>query len=622
MKTEQKFTELASKIVQFIGGKGNVLSLSHCVTRLRFVLKDESIVDEKSIKALPIIGVSKQGGQYQVIIGSEVKKVYDACIEILPSVSEEQQIQEKKKSWFSRLLDTLSGILAGIIVPVIGGGMLKGILFFLTNYSLLSAESDIYLVLNIASDCMFYFLPFLVAVSAAKKFKVNEYMSLALAAAMMYPTLVNGAADKLEPLQFGFLQLPYIDYKTTIIPIILAVWIMKYVYGWLEDHIPSVVSSIFTPLITLVIMVPFELIFIAPLGYYGGNYLAYAVDYLVNLSPLLAGFFIAAVRPVLVFTGMHHATRPIIFQQIATNGYTTVSPINYCSTIAQATACLAMYFVVRNSKEKQLTMSTSVSGFLGITEPGLYGVIMKYKPALIGTVVGGGIGGMVASVMGAKAYGSSMPSILTLPVYAGGGYLSIICGVGAAVISTFLITVFLSKTMYKNDGEEVQPVSNGKAETEKRNVVYIGNPVSGTYVALKDVKDKVFSDGLMGPGYAVLPAGNEIKAPLSGKITTLMNTNHAFGIVSEDGIEVLVHVGIDTCKLEGKHFKPLLKQGDTVNKGDTVLVADLDAIRKAGYDITTEIIITNSDEYEVELLPCEKELTLKDNVLKVGVKNV
>jgi len=619
MKTEQKHADLASKIIQLIGGKGNVLSLSHCVTRLRFVLKDESLADEKGIEALPIIGVSKQGGQYQVIIGSDVKKVYDACVEILPSVSEKQPIQEKKKGWFSRLLDTLSGILSVIIAPIIGGGMLKGILFFLTNYSLLSTESSIYIVLNIASDCMFYFLPFLVAVSAAKKFKVNEYMSLALAAALMYPTLINGAAEKLDPIQFGFLQLPYIDYKTTIIPIILAVWIMKYVYNWLEDHIPSVVSSIFTPLITLVVMVPFELIFIAPLGYYGGNYLAYAVDFLVDLSPLLAGFIIAAIRPVLVFTGMHHATRPIIFQQIATNGYTTVSPINYCSTIAQATACLAMYFVVRTNKEKQMTMSTAVSGYLGITEPGLYGVIMKYKSALIGTIVGGGIGGMVASVMGAKAYGSSMPSILTLPVYAGGGYPSIICGVGAAIISTFLITVFLSKVMYRNNDENTQSGSDEKTGDEQKNTVYIGNPVAGTYVALKDVKDKVFSDGLMGPGYAVLPADNEIKAPLSGKIITLMNTNHAFGIRSEEGIEVLVHVGIDTCKLQGKHFKPLRKQGDMVNKGDTVLVADLDAIHKAGYDVTTEVIITNSEEYDVELLPCQQELTCKDNILKIGV---
>jgi len=614
MKSEKKYEELASKIITYVGEKENILSVSHCVTRLRFVLKDDSIVKEEALKELPIIGTAKQGGQYQVIVGNEVKNVYDACEKLLPAMSPSEE-PVKKKGWFNRILDTLSGILSVIIAPIIAGGMLKGILFLLTSCSLMSAESDIYSVLNIAGDCMFYFLPFLIAVSSAKKFKTNEYMALALAAAMMYPTIIDGASNGLEPIRFGFLTLPYINYKATIIPIILAVWLMKYVYAFFEKHIPSVISSIFAPLFTIVIMVPFELIFIAPLGYYGGNALAYAVDFLINLSPMLSGFIIAAMRPILVFTGMHHATRPIIYQQIATNGFTTVSPMNYCSTIAQATACLAIYFVIKDKKEKQLAMSSTISGYLGITEPGLYGIITKYRPALIGTIVGGGIGGMVVSIMGAKAYSSSMPSILTLPVYAGGGYPSIICGVLASVISTFFITLLLSGLINIKGSKTDEKAKLSEFSSE----IIIGNPVPGKYVKLKDVNDKVFSEGLMGKGYAILPSedANEITAPISGKIVTLMDTNHAFGIQSEDGLEVLIHVGIDTCKLEGKHFQSLVKKDDMVNKGEPILAVDFNSIQKEGYDTTTMVIITNSNDYNVEINSEQSTLSLNDQIIKV-----
>ena len=412
-----KNEELAKLILENVGGAKNIKNLTHCVTRLRFTLYDDKKANKKTIENLDgVLGVQEQGGQFQVIVGSKVNKVYQELIGNPQLALSEDGPKEtgKKKSVISNILETISSILIPSLPPVIGGGMIKGFLFMFWEFGWIEWGSDIFNLLNIISDGMFYFYPFLLAVSAAKRFKTNPYMALAIAGSMMHPTIYEGINAGLKSLKvIGSIGVPYLDYNSSVIPIILSVWVMSYVYRFFEKKIPDIVSVIFTPMLTLVIVIPVCMIMICPLGYYIGEYIAQGVQVLIDFSPIVAGFVIGAIRPFTVLTGTHHAVRAIVSQQLATYGYTTIGAMNYMSTMAQAAAPLAIYFVLRkhNEKMKNLSLSAAVSGFLGVTEPGLYGIIVKYKVAFIATMIGGGIGGAISSVFGSAEYAMVMSSL-------------------------------------------------------------------------------------------------------------------------------------------------------------------------------------------------------------------
>ncbi|RRJ64661.1 PTS beta-glucoside transporter subunit EIIBCA [Paenibacillus oralis] len=623
--------EMSKKIIEFIGGKDNISELTHCVTRLRFVLKDEAKAQTEEIEKLNVLGVQKQGGQYQIIVGDNVGKLYNEIIEQIPGFEDSSNQAQapadtKKESIFNRLISTLSSILVKALPPLVGGGMLKGILYFFTSNGWLDPASSLGMILDIASSCMFYFFPFLLAVSAAQKFKTNEYMALSLAGALMYPSIIKAASEGADPIRLFGLPIPMLDYSSSVIPIILSVLLLKYVYGYIQKIMPSIVNSIFTPLLTIIIMVPVSLSLLAPLGYYGGNYLAYGIDWIVKTVPWLAGFVIGAIRPFLVLTGMHHAIRPILLQQIATFGYTNISPANFLSTMAQATSTLAVYMLIKEKSKKQLALSSTFSGFLGVTEPALYGIIIKYKAALIGTVLGGGIGGMVATIMGAKAYASSMPSIFSIPVYAGGGFASILVGLLFTLVATFVITIVLGKGIFRINPAEPEQASETETKApaapaektsaaEQAGTLEIFSPVSGNFLDLKELNDRTFSEKLLGEGLAIVADQHHIVAPADGKLT-VYRTNHAVGIETDAGVELLIHVGIDTVKLKGKHFKSFRKTGDVVKKGDILLEFDKEAIEAEGYNSAVVIIVTNPNNYaSVQIVSNKPYVGQKDVIL-------
>ena len=390
--------ELAQRILDGVGGVSNITSITHCVTRLRFVLKDASRANTAAIEELDgVLSVQQQAGQYQVIVGAKVNALFREVLDIAPMLESDvegmgaPEADSKKKSVVTNILETLSAILIPSLPPIIGGGMLKGFLYMFWGFGWIAMESPVFMLLDIMSDCMFYFYPFLLAVSAAERFRTNKYMALALAGALMSKTILGGVGGDAESFSVGFISIPYLDYSASVIPIILNVWLMSYVYRFFEKHIPEIVSVIFTPMLTLVVMVPVALAAVAPLGYSVGEWLAVGIQNLIDFSPIVAGFVIGALRPLTVFTGTHHAVRAIVAQQLATYGYTTIGAMNYMSTMAQAAAPLAVYLVLRNSNTKManISLSSAVSGFLGVTEPGLYGVIMKYKVAIAATCIGG-----------------------------------------------------------------------------------------------------------------------------------------------------------------------------------------------------------------------------------------
>ena len=603
-----KNEELAKLILENVGGAKNIKNLTHCVTRLRFTLYDDKKANKKTIENLDgVLGVQEQGGQFQVIVGSKVNKVFQELIGNPQLALSEDGPKEtgKKKSVISNILETISSILIPSLPPVIGGGMIKGFLFMFWEFGWIEWGSDIFNLLNIISDGMFYFYPFLLAVSAAKRFKTNPYMALAIAGSMMHPTIYEGINAGLKSLKvIGSIGVPYLDYNSSVIPVILSVWVMSYVYRFFEKKIPDIVSVIFTPMLTLVIVIPVCMIMICPLGYYIGEYIAQGVQVLIDFSPIVAGFVIGAIRPFTVLTGTHHAVRAIVSQQLATYGYTTIGAMNYMSTMAQAAAPLAIYFVLRkhNEKMKNLSLSAAVSGFLGVTEPGLYGIIVKYKVAFIATMIGGGIGGAISSVFGSAEYAMVMSSLITIPATFGNGFMGIIIGLPASIIITMaIIFVFKNKVI-----EEDQGVDTSKAEEMIKpkisvnmddKLLKLNAPTKGEICALQDLSDETFAKEMMGKGIAILPQDNQICAPADGIITALFPTKHAIGMKTKDGLEVLIHIGIDTVNLNGKYFEAKVNIGDTVVQGQTLIVFDYQKVAEEHYDTHVIMVITNSDDY-------------------------
>ncbi|MEI5994563.1 beta-glucoside-specific PTS transporter subunit IIABC [Candidatus Enterococcus mansonii] len=615
---------LAKEIILLVGGDENISSLTHCVTRLRFNLKNESKAQTKALEELDgIMGVQRQGGQYQVIIGGKVSKVYAEIIKMIPRLDNNSMegVGGEKDSLINRLINALSSILVPSLAPIIGGGMLKGFLFMLTSLGWADPESGTMFVLNMTGDGMFYFFPFLLAVSSARRFKTNEYMALSLAGVLMYPTLINAAiAGELTNVQFlSFLPVPIVNYSSSILPIILAVWLLSHVYRFFEKVMPSLVTVIFTPLLTLLLMVPMMLVVLAPIGFYVGEYIAQGIEALINFSPLLSGFVIGASRPLLVLMGMHHAIRPITQQQIATYGYSTMGPMNFMSTMAQATAAFAVYFLISNKKMKQVALSSTVSGYLGITEPALYGVLVKYKAAFVGASLGGGIGGAVGAILGAKSMAPVMPSVLSIPVFLNDGAAGFVIGLIVTVMSTFILTFLLAKSVLSIDDTTEKAVSSeNDLVSHDDDVVTIGAPVYGTVYPIGDVSDQTFSKEIVGKGIAIMPMGDTIVSPVEGTVTIAFKTKHAIGLKSKEGVEILIHVGLDTVKLAGQYFELLCEQDQQVQKGTPLIKFDCEKISELGYDISVIVIITNSDDYlSVLAINDQKEVKKGEGIITI-----
>lgn len=477
--------------------------------------------------------------------------------------------------------------------------------------------SDVFNLLNIMSDGMFYFYPFLLAVSAAKRFKTNPYMALSLAGVLMHPTIYEGINGGVESFKILGISIPYLDYNASVLPIILAVWIMSYVYRFLEKRIPDIVSIIFTPMLTLIAMVPVTLAFIAPLGFYAGEYIALGMQAIIDFSPILAGFVIGALRPVTVFTGTHHAVRAIVSQQLATYGYTTIGAMNYMSTMAQAAAPLAIYIILRkkNKEMRDISLSAAISGFLGVTEPGLYGVVMKYKVAFIAASIGGGIGAAISSCFGGAEYAMVMSSLVTIPATFGDGFAGIAIGLPVSIISTMAICFVFKGKILEEDKMSGGKHIEEKAENER--ILSIVSPVKGTVKPIDQVGDATFAEEVLGKGIAVVPAEGIITSPVDGVVTTLIPSKHAIGFKSNDGLEVLVHLGIDTVKLNGKYFTSYVQEGERVSKGQKVLAFEMDKVKAEGYETDVIVVITNTDQY-LDVFPNTKltEATPADELLR------
>ena len=603
--------ELAGKIVKLIGGTENISQSWHCITRLRFNLNDENQVKVDELKTLDgVLGAQFQSGQFQVIIGAKVAEVYEE-IDHLAGHSSNNSAPVKNTSKMNPIevvFDVISGIFTPILPAIVGSGLIKGIMALFVSLGWLTETSSTYQVLQIFSNAVFYFLPFLIAYSAAKKFKTRESLALALAGILLYPTMIEGAAKGADPLNLLGLSIPLNNYTSSVLPIILGVLLLSFVDKWITKAIPKSLSIVFTPVLSLMITAPLTLAFIAPIGNVSGQYLEIFFTSLFNFAGPIAGLLMGGLMPLIVLTGMHYAFFPSTLASFEKVGYDIMLlPMNFIANMAQAGAVLGVIIRTKRVETRSLALSTLLPSFFGITEPAIYGVTLRLKKPFYASLIGGAVGGCFYGLFSVKTTAFSIPGITSLPTYIMKGtnnFQLALIGIALSFIVSLLITILLgfqeSVTAFNEQAAE-KPNHTESTENQQMskqtNPYEVQAPMSGKVIPLSEVNDSVFSSEMMGKGVAILPDKGVVKAPFSGKVVTVTPTKHAIGLVSDDGIELLIHVGIDTVSLNGQFFDVLVKEGDKIKTGDHLLSFDIEGIQSNHLDVVTPIIVTNSTQY-------------------------
>ena len=613
-----KYEKLAKDIIANVGGKENVNSLTHCVTRLRFKLKDESKANTEVLKNMEgVVTVVKSGGQYQVVIGNHVPDVY-ADVALIGGFgnSSEEETQEKL-SPLNAFIDIISGVFQPILGVLCATGMIKGLNAILIATKLLEDTSSTYMVLNAIGDCLFYFFPIFLGFTAAKKFKLNQFLGMAIGASLVYPSIIGVAGQTIKFLGIPMVM-PMSGYSSTVIPIILAVYVASKVEKLFKKIIPDVVKTFLVPFFTLLVVVPVTLMAIGPVATWASNILGNVTLSVYNFSPVVAGLFIGGFWQVFVMFGLHWGLVPIAMNNLTVLGNDPVLATTVAVCFAQTGVVMAIMAKTKDKKLKSLCIPAIISGFFGVTEPAIYGITLpKKKPFTLSCIVGAITGGIIG-LFGSTGYAIGGMGIFALPSYinpAGidkgfyGMVLAMVAGLVLGFVSMFVV--------YKDDKKEETKEGNKVSELISKEVIV--SPIKGEVMPLEMVKDEVFSKGLLGKGVAIEPSEGKVVAPVDGVITTLFPTYHAIGITSDNGAEILIHVGMDTVQLEGKGFTPKIAQGDKVKAGQTLLEFDIDAIKKAGLPVTTPVIVTNSDKYLDVIETDKKMINFKEELVRVMI---
>ena len=520
-------------------------------------------------------------------------------------------------------MDTISGIMAPVIPAIIGAAMIKVLLTLLPMIGVLSTNGQTYQLLSVIGDGAFFFMPVLIAISASKKFGTNMYYAASIALIMLHPnliTLMNTAHDAGQTVKFlKYIPVTYASYSYSVIPIILAVYSLRYVERFVDKITPVVTKNFLKPMLVVLIEAPIALIILGPLGAICGNGLSTVVYAIHDKLGFIAIGLVAGVYPFVVMAGMHHAFTPITLGMLATTGYENFIGIGeLCSNMAQGAASLAVALRSKNKDFKQIAGSSAFSAlFAGITEPALYGVTLRLKRPMLGACIGGAVGGLVGGFFQMKCFGIATPAIVTIVQYVEKGkpqtLLFAALTILVTVVVTFVATLIIGFEDIVDEDDDLDFVEESNAQLLD-NEISITSPVEGKVIPLTEVKDPTFSQEILGKGAAIIPEKGVVYAPFDGKVDAVFETGHALGLVSEDGVELLVHVGIDTVNLKGKHFTPKKKSGDTMKKGDILLEFDIDKIKADGYDVTTPIIISNTEQF-AKVKACEDKVVTKESKL-------
>ena len=613
-----KYEKLAKDIIANVGGKENVNSLTHCITRLRFKLKDESKANTEVLKNMDgVVTVVKSGGQYQVVIGNHVPDVYADVVLIGGFGNTSEEESKEKLSPLSAFIDIVSGVFQPVLGVLAATGMIKGLNAILIAAKILEDTSSTYMVLNAIGDCLFYFFPIFLGFTAAKKFKLSQFTGMAIGASLVYPTITGVAGQTLDFLGIPMIM-PASGYSSTVIPIILSIYIASKVEKIFKKIIPDVVKTFLVPFCTLLITVPVTFMAIGPVATWAANILGDITLSIYNFSPVIAGLFIGGFWQVFVMFGLHWGLVPIAMNNLTVLGGDPVLAASVAVCFAQTGVVMAIMTKTKDKKLKSLCIPAAISGFFGVTEPAIYGITLpRKKPFIISCIIGGITGGIVGFFR-TTGYMVGGIGVFALPSYINpAGIDKGFYGMVLAMIAGLVLGFIAMFILYKDDKKEVNKEEIKVSELISKEVIV--SPIKGEVLPLEMVKDEVFSKGLLGKGVAIEPSEGKVVSPVDGVITTLFPTYHAIGITSDNGAEILIHVGMDTVQLEGKCFSPKIAQGDKVKAGQLLLEFDINGIKEAGLPVTTPVIITNSDKYLDIIETDKKKIEYKEELINVMI---
>lgn len=589
--SKKNYDSLAKEVVEKVGGVENINSLFHCVTRLRFKLKDSSKADREAIKDIQgVLSVVEGNGQFQVVIGNHVTDVFDTVLKLFPEIKSKSMntndVEEKPSgNILTRLFNTMSSIFNPIITALAGAGMIKALLVILTTYGLMDNTGSTYKILSAAGNSVFYFLPLFLAFSTAKTFKVNQFIAVAIVGALMEPNFAGLMQATGDVVDFFGIPVVLMGYSGTVIPAILTIWIYSYVERFLKKFIPKSIELFTLSAVALLIMVPLAVIVIGPIGVTLGNGMGDLINFLSDKSGLLAGLVVGAGWTFLVMMGIHWGVVPIMINNIANQGYDVIRPMIAAATFASAGVALGVLLRSKKKETRAFAASAMIPALLGgITEPIVYGLAVKYKKPLIALTISGGIAGAFMGMFQTKAMVYVFPALTTLPAFFGDTFVIYLIGIAMAFSLSAVLTYIL--------GFEEGLSKDIKSTLKPSELVAC---VNGEMIPLESVKDPVFSTKAMGDGVAFIPKVGEITSPVDGTIEVAFPTGHAIGLKSDNNIEILIHVGIDTVELNGEGFKLLVKQGEKVKRGQKLIEFDLKKIKENGYDPTTMLVITEAN---------------------------
>lgn len=609
------YTQLAREVVEAVGGKENIVSVANCMTRLRFVLKDETIPDKEKVTAIKgVKGVMNQGGQYQVIIGTHVNEVIKD-VKKVAGISDTEIKKEdlkliKKDSLWNRFFKTISGCIMPMIGPMVAGGMLKGILVILTTFGIISAESGTYQILYAAADSVLYFMPILVGFTCGKIFDCNPYITAIIGAALVYPNLVSAVAAE-GGIKFLGISVANVTYANTFLPVLLASFVASKIEKWLKKVIPAVIQLILVPTITLAVVVSLSWLIIGPIMNGIASILSGGIMAIFNFSPVIGGVLLGAFWQLIIVLGLHMAFVPILMNNLFTLGYDPINAILGLTVWALAGLALGFALKSKDPEKKSMGFGNMASALCGVTEPTIYSIALPNIKTFIGAWIGGGIAGGIFGGLGGKMYTYAGDGLFRIPGMINpegldiSFYGFIICGLIAFVIAAIISFIFtdagtgevaIEKTSKKM--EEGSPKENTIIEEKKseQNAVY--TPVEGKIVPKEEIPDETFASGILGDGAGIEPIGNIVYAPFDGTVLSVFDTKHALTLESSDGVQLLIHVGVDTVKMNGDGFEIFAKANEKVKKGQKLLSFDKEKIKKAGYSDTVAVIVANTDDYE------------------------
>ncbi len=618
-----KYDGLARIIIQNVGGRENINSLTHCITRLRFKLKDESKANTAVLKKTEgIVTVMQSGGQYQVVIGNHVPDVYAVVCQVGHIENKEggDGGSGEKMGIGATLIDWISGIFQPILGVLSGAGIIKGLLA-VAAFCGLAEVSGTYQVWYSVADGFFYFLPIALGFTAALKFGGNKFIGMAIGMALCYPAMVNmSAAEPLGALFAGtafetnyystFLGIPVLlpssGYPSSVVPVIVSVFVAVKLEKFFKKVIPDVVKTFLVPVATLGIIVPATYLVIGPVVSILCSLVGIIFGAIYGFSGVLAGLCVGAFWQVLVIFGLHWGLVPLAMMNYSLYGYDQILSPFFAASFAQSMVVLAIYVKTRDKKMKEMALPAFISGLFGVTEPCIYGITLPKKKPFIISCIAASLGGGIIGLASVKSFTMGGLGVFGLPSYIDvatndiSGMIWVIVGTAVAMVLAFVLTMMT----YRDDApvsekKEQAPVSGGSMKK-----VVVASPISGKVLPLSEVKDEAFSSGVMGKGMAIEPTEGKVFAPANGKIMAFFPTGHAIGMTTEDGAELLIHIGMDTVRLEGKYFSAKAKEGDTVKKGQLLLEFDKAAIEKEGYSLVTPVIVTNMDQYN-DVIPTD-----------------